>query len=100
MMVLALAAALVLHLATQSADADRTRAVALARSGHTAEALTVFEQIAAARADDVDARLQIARLRADLGQTARAEGQPRAVIGEHPTDIDAHIGLADVLLRR
>lgn len=56
-MIQAFAAAAILSLAMQAAPADRTRAVELARAGRTTEALALFEQIAAAHPDDVDARL-------------------------------------------
>ena len=79
---------------------DRTRAMELARAGRTAEALTLFETIAAAAPDDIEARLWIARLHARLGQTARAEREFRDVLQNHPSDVDARIGLSGVLLRR
>jgi hypothetical protein len=95
-----LVAALIVAMSTQSSVADRTRAVELARTGRTAEALALFERIDAASDDDVEVKLWIARLHARLGETGRAEDEFRAVLRGHPLDIDARIGLAGVLLRR
>jgi len=92
--------ALVLTLAPQPADGERARAVELARAGRSAEALAIFERLSAGSADDVDAQLWVARLHARLGSTALAEEEFRAVLHAHPSDIDAHIGLGGVLLRR
>lgn len=100
-MVVPLAAALILTLASQtSAPDDRTRAVDLARTGRTAEALALFEQIVGAHPEDVDARLWVARLDLRLGRIERSEAAFRAVLQDHPSDIDAHIGLGGVLIRR
>lgn len=99
-MVVLVAAALALTLSTQSGPADRARAVDLARTGHTADALAIFERIVSASPEDIEAKLWVARLHARLGETARAEGEFRAVLRERPADIDAQIGLASVLLRR
>jgi thioredoxin-like negative regulator of GroEL len=99
-MLFPIAAALIVTLAAQPAAADRTRAVELARSGRTSEALTIFERIADASPDDMEARLWIARLHARLGRTAVAEREFRDVLQTHPSDVDARIGLSAVLLRR
>jgi len=79
---------------------DRTRAVDLARTGRSAEARALFEQIVTAHPDDVEARLWVARLDLRLGRIERAEAGFRAVLQDHPSDIDAHIGLGGVLVRR
>jgi Tfp pilus assembly protein PilF len=96
-----LAAALVLTFATQSSAADdRVRAMELARTGRTEDALALFEQIVGANPDDVDARLWVARLDLRLGRVERSEAGFRAVLRDHPSDVDAHIGLGGVLIRR
>jgi len=100
-MVVPVAAALILTLASQTVGPDdRTRAVDLARGGRTAEALALFEQIVSAHPDDVDARLWLARLDLRLGRIERSEAGFRAVLQDHPSDVDAHIGLGGVLIRR
>jgi len=96
-----LAAALVVAAAgCQSATPDRGRAEQLGRSGQTAEALQLFEQIAEQNSGDVEARIWIARLELRLGHTDKAEAGFRSVLRDHPTDVDARIGLGAALMRK
>jgi YaiO family outer membrane protein len=95
-----LAAALILVLTLQASPADRDRAEQLARSGQTAEALALFERIAAERPSDLEVRQWIARLQLRMGRVAEAEAGFRAVLLAHPSDIDARIGVGAALTRR
>ena len=99
-MIAAVAAALVLSIECQSAVSDRSRAEQLARAGHTAEALALFEHIVVENPADIDARLWVARLDLRMGRTAKAEAGFRSVIREHPADVDARIGLGGTLIRK
>ena len=80
--------------------ADRTRAEQLARSGRSAEAIELFEQIVERNPADVEARNWIARLELRLGRTNDAETGFRSVIRDHPGDLDARIGLGAALTRK
>ena len=84
----------------QSAPADRVRAEELARSGHSMEALGLFEGIAGQDPGDIEARLWTARLKLRVGRTQEAETDFRSVIADHPKDIDARIGLGATLTRK
>src|SRR5262245_53069614 len=84
----------------QSADADRVRAVELAREGQAAAAIKLFEAIVARDPADVDARLWVARLDMRLGHLDKAEAAFRAVHEAHPNDVDARIGLGAALTRK
>src|SRR6187399_1109838 len=92
-MLVPLATALVLSMTCQSPSTGRNLAEQLARSGRTAEALAIFEQIVAENPTDVEVRLWIARLQLRMGRTAEAEAGFRAVLREHPSDVDARIGI-------
>lgn len=78
---------------------DRSRAEALARSGHSVEALEIFKQIGERDPADTEVQLWIARLDLRLGHTDEAEARYRAVLKRNPKDVDARIGLASTLLR-
>ena len=95
-----LATALVVAILSQTADAERARAVDLARRGRTVEALDLFETIVARDPADAEARQWVARLDLRLGRLDRAEAGFRAVHAAHPDDIDARIGLGAVLTRK
>jgi tetratricopeptide (TPR) repeat protein len=86
--------------APQPVPSDRARAEELARSGHSAEALGLFEDIAGQNPGDIEARLWAARLKLRIGRTNEAEADFRSVIGEHPNDVDARIGLGATLTRQ
>ena len=79
---------------------DRKQAEQLAREGHTAEAIALFERIVAQDPADTDARLWVARLELRRGRTEAAEAGFRSVLREHPADVDARIGLAVTLTRK
>ena len=83
----------------QALAAARSRAEQLARTGHNAESLALFERIAAGNPDDTEARLWVARLQLRVGRTKEAEAGFRAVVKEHPADVDARIGLGMALTR-
>jgi len=98
--VIALATAMVVAILSQSADAERARAVDLARRGQTVEALHLFETIVARDPADAEARQWVARLDLRLGHLDKAEAGFRAVHAAHPGDIDPRIGLGAVLTRK
>src|SRR3954471_24390591 len=83
----------------QTPATDRTRAEDLARAGRSVEAIELFTHIVETNPADVEARLWVARLQLRLGPTADAEAGFRAVLREHPDDVDAVIDLAIVLTR-
>jgi hypothetical protein len=97
---LPLVLAILLTAGAQSPAVERARAEDVARTGHTAEAIDLFERIVKSNPDDIEARLWLARLFLRAGRTADAEAAFRAVTLSHPTDIDARIGLAMALTRR
>jgi hypothetical protein len=99
-MLVPLATALVLSMVCQSPSMDRNLAEQLARSGRTGEALAIFERIVAQDPTDAEVRLWIARLQLRLGRTEAAEAGFRAVLLEHPSHVDARIGLGAALTRR
>jgi Tfp pilus assembly protein PilF len=84
----------------QAADAQRVRAIELARDGRPADAIRLFEKIVARDPGDVEARLWVARLELRLGQVAKAEAGFRDVLAAHPKDVDARVGLGGVLTRK
>src|SRR5687767_10443255 len=94
---LSFAAALVISMTCQSPSTDRSLAEKLARSGHTVEALAIFERLVAENFADIESRLWIARLHLRMGRTEEAEGGFRSVLADHPTDVDARIGLGTAL---
>ena len=77
-----------------------TEAVQLANEGRDAEALAAFQQRAAARPDDHDARLWIARLHERLGHRGLAEPVYRSVLLEDPANLEARLGVAATLVAR
>src|SRR3954463_12271401 len=95
-----LAIAFVLSMTAQSPSTDRDRAEQLARSGQTVDALALFERIGAGNPTDAEVRLWIARLQLRMGRTEEAEAGFRAVLREHPADVDASVGLGAALTRR
>lgn len=74
----------------QRAEAER-----LARSGAYAAALKQFQALAAANPDDIDARVWIGRLYAQLGEPERAIDVFRSVVAAQPQNVEALIGLGD-----
>ena len=94
-----LVAAIALIAGLQTPAADRSRALDLARTGQTVEALDLFKRYVETHPGDIDARLWVARLELRLGRTAEAEAGFRSVLREQPADVDAMIGLAIVQTR-
>src|SRR5688572_22925152 len=92
--------ALALSMTGQSPGTDWSRAEQLARSGDTVEALAIFERIVAGNPADTEARLWIARLQLRIGRSEEAEAGFRAVLLEHPSHVDARIGIGMALTRR
>jgi len=95
-----LAAMLITAALGQAAGSDKARAIELARQGHTAAALQLFERVAALDPADAEAKLWIGRLDLRLGRVDKAEALFRAVIAEHPGDVDALVALGAALTRR
>jgi hypothetical protein len=92
-MLLLLATALVLSIVSHSASADRGLARQLARSGRNVEALSLFEQIVAheshrPRSTALDRQAPLRIGRTEEAETGSAQSSP-----EHPSDIDARMGL-------
>jgi Tfp pilus assembly protein PilF len=99
-MLVLLATAIVVSVADQSPQSERTRAEQLARSGRAAEAIALFQEIVEQNPGDVEARLWIARLELRLGRTDEAEAGFRSVVREYPADVDARVGLGAALTRK
>ncbi len=97
---LPLVLAILVTAGAQTPVGDRSHAEELARSGRTAEAITLFERIVKSYPADIEAQLWLARLFLRAGRTADAEAAFRAVSLSHPNDVDARIGLAMALTRR
>ncbi len=97
---IALATTLLSAALGQTAASDKARAIDLARQGHTAAALQVFERLAALDPADAEAKLWIGRLDLRLGRVDKAEALFRAVLAQHPGDVDARVALGAALTRR
>src|SRR6187549_2241190 len=76
----------------QRAEADR-----LMQAGSYAQALVLYQALAAANPDDIDTRLTIARLHERLGQEERAVDVYRSIIATQPGHLDALVGLGSAL---
>ncbi len=72
---------------------------ALARKGEFAEAVTQYDAVLAADADNVSALGQRAAARTNLGQVTEARSDLERLIGLRPDDREAHLRLAGVLER-
>src|SRR4029453_15318344 len=81
----------------QGAD-QRAEAERMAKSGNYAAALKQFQAIAAANPDDIDARLWIARLHAQMGHPEHAVAVYRTILAVQPQQLDALIGLGQSLV--
>ena len=75
-------------------------AVQMATDGRDADALAAFRQLAAARPNDHDARLWIARLHERMGHRDLAEPVYHSVFLEDPANLDAALGVASMMLAR
>ena len=79
---------------------DRATAIELARGGQYVEALDAFRRLAAANPNDHETRLWIARLHGWMGHPDQAEPVYRSVLLENPNNLEAMLGLAEVLIAR
>ena len=79
---------------------DRATAIELARGGQYVEALDAFRRLAAANPNDHEARLWIARLHSWMGHPDQAEPVYRSVLLEDPNNLEAMVGLAEILIAR
>ena len=79
------------------ADA-RAQAEQLARSGSLRAALEKFQALAAQNPEDVEVRVWIARLHAQMGAHERAVTVYQSIVATHPQQLDALIGLGDALI--
>jgi YaiO family outer membrane protein len=82
----------------QGAD-QRAEAERMAKSGNSAAALKQFQAIAAANPDDIDARLWIARLHAQMGHPEHAVDVYRSILAAQPQNLDALIGMGQSLVK-
>ena len=89
----------VVLLTTPQAPDQRAAAERLANSGDYADALKQFQSIAAANPDDIEARLWIARLHAQLGHPEHAVDVYQSILAVQPQHLDALIG-ARAIARR
>ena len=79
---------------TQAAAGDqRAEAERLANAGNYEAALKLFQAIAAANPDDIDARMWIARLHLRAGHPVRAIGVFESIVATQPQNVDAWLGL-------
>jgi tetratricopeptide (TPR) repeat protein len=69
------------------------QAIALARTGHSEEAVRLLQDTLAARPSDLDARLALADIYAESGQADKAEQQFRKALSLHPGSLSAEMAL-------
>ncbi|MEQ1572849.1 MAG: tetratricopeptide repeat protein [Vicinamibacterales bacterium] len=81
-----------------SASPTTDRAIQLATNGQDAEALTMFQRLAAADPANHEVRLWIARLHERLGRPALAEGVYHSVLLEDGMSMEAMLGVGRSLL--
>ena len=82
----------------QGAD-QRAEAERMAKSGNYAAALKQFQALAAANPDDIEARLWIARLHAQMGQPEHAVDIYRSVLAVQPQHVEALVGVGESLVK-
>ena len=87
-------------LAEQPTLPDRATAIELAHGGQYVEALDAFRRLASANPNDHEARLWIARLHGWMGHPDQAEPVYRSVLLEDPNNLEAMVGLAEILIAR
>jgi Tfp pilus assembly protein PilF len=83
-----------------TAPPDLPAAIQLAQEGRDAEALAALQKIVAANPDDHIARLWVASVHAHMGHPEIAESVYHSVVLEDPGNIDAWVGLGNVLLQQ
>lgn len=76
-----------------AAGDQRGEAERLANAGNNEAALKLFQAIAAANPDDVEARTWIARLHLRMGHPVRAAGVFESIVAAQPQNVDALLGL-------
>src|SRR5258707_12955713 len=81
-----------------TAPPDLPAAIQLAQEGRNAEALAALQKIVAANPEDHTARLWIASVHARMGHPDVAEAVYHSVVLEDPGNVDAWVGLGNVLL--
>jgi YaiO family outer membrane protein len=82
----------------QGAD-QRAEAERMAKSGNYAAALKQFQAIAAANPDDIEARLWIARLHAQMGHPEHAVDVYKSILAVQPQHLEALVGLGQSLVK-
>ena len=85
-------------LVSPQAPDQRAEAERMANSGANAAALKLFQAIAAANPDDIEARLWIARLHARMGNPEHAADVFRSIVAVQPQHVDALVGLGQALV--
>jgi len=83
-----------------TAPPDLPAAIQLAQDGRNAEALAALQKIVAANPEDHTARLWIASVHARMGHPDVAEAVYHSVVLEDPGNVDAWVGLGNVLLQQ
>ena len=100
-MLIPLATALVLSMTCQSPSTDRApRRSSWRGQDEPSKRLPSSSGSSPRHPTDVEVRLWIARLQLRMGRTEEAEAGFRAVVLEHPSHVDARIGLGVALTRR
>ena len=79
--------------APAAAGDQRAEAERLANAGNHEAALKLFQAIAAANPDDIEARTWIARLHLRAGHPIRAAGVFESIVAAQPQNVDAWLGL-------
>lgn len=84
--------------APQGTD-QRAEAERMAKSGNYAAALKQFQALAAVNPDDIDVRLWIARLHAQMGHPEHAVDVYRSILAVQPQQMEALVGLGQSLVK-
>ena len=74
------------------------QAIELAKQGKHEAALAAFQQLASTNPRNIEARVWVGRMHAEMGHPDWAEPVFRSVILEDPLNLDATIGLSDALV--
>ena len=99
-MILISTAILAVTLLTVPQGADqRAEAERMAKSGNYAAALKQFQALAAANPDDIEARLWIARLHAQMGHPEHAVDVYKSILAVQPQQLDALVGVGQSLVK-
>jgi len=99
-MILISAAILGVTLLTAPQGADqRAEAERMAKSGNYAAALKQFQAIVAANPDDIEARVWIARLHAQMGHPEHAVDVYKSILAVQPQHLEALVGVGQSLVK-